>query len=64
MTDFLTQQQVEALSPSDLAIRLAETNEELGRAEEEGLDLHAETLRLRQRKLTDEVQRRKDHERG
>jgi hypothetical protein len=59
----MTQVQIEALSASDLAVRLAETNEELGRAEDEGLHLHAETLRLRQTKLTTEVQRRKDDER-
>lgn len=64
MTGFLSQTELELLTSSDLAARLAEINEELGRAEDEDLHLHAETLRLRQRRLTREIERRKDHERG
>lgn len=64
MSEFLRAADLKAMTPSELAVRLAAVNEELGEAEDQDLNLHAEVLRTRQRRITREIERRKNDERS
>jgi hypothetical protein len=59
VSEFLRVADLKAMTPSELAVRLASVNEELGEAEDQALNLHAEVLRTRQRRITREIERRK-----